>query len=277
MSLNTLENLDRSMANAALAMAAMNVAGPGMATIPEKYSEISHRLVKEVKLKLAIPEDDNSAENLERVRVVLAAEVDKRVYDGVDRGAVRRRLGARGALPTAGYKISFAADFAKDFGEKESFVRESVLRADYICHLGQGTADGDPACTIFARKVRSKDRRSEQWALIQAQRTGDKIEIISLWRIFDATVDTSHCEDVVDLLKAFLNVYGIEMMINDKAEPVLLLLDTNLGPDMNFGLDTERPFKCISVFRKNLAGSFEVAIAFAIDMKRYNADRIRYG
>lgn len=277
MSLNTLKNLDRSMANATLAMAAMNVAGPGMATIPEKYSELSRRLVNEVKLKLDIPEDDNSAENLERVRVVLAAEVNKRVYDGVDRGAVRRRLGARGALPTAGYKLSFAADFAKDFGEKESFVRESILRADHICHLGQGTADDDPACTIFARKVRSKDRRSEQWALILAQRTGDKIDILALWRIFDATVDTSQCKDVVDLLRAFLNIYGVEMTINGKGTPALLVLDTNLGPDMNFEIHTDTPFKAISVFRRNLAGSFEVAIAFTIDMKRYNADRIRYG
>ncbi|WP_313337320.1 hypothetical protein [Sphingobium yanoikuyae] len=268
--------MDKVTANAALAFAAMNVAGAGMSAVPETYADISTRLVDEAKLKLGISVEDQSPDSMERVRSFLAAEVNRRVFDGVDRNAVRSRLGAQGRLSNGAYKMSFAENFS-DFKESERFVRDCIVSADDTCHLVPMNEGNDKEFSIFSKKVSSLNRKRSYWAIALCFRQGSELKVVNFWRLFDQTVDVLGSENALDLLSSFLDVYGIPLVINDVQTSDKMITNRQFFGDLSIGVKRQPGVsgRIYQIFRRTLSGSFEVPLAFAVNFSEYLRDKAK--
>src|ERR1019366_3011887 len=96
---------------------------------------------------------------------------------------------------------------------KPSHVDDAVKHPDDYQHIMDANAsdEGKGKISIFLKKVTAAKRGNDHWLLVQTHRDGLKQIVQSAWRVFPDVVELSEAEKPIDVLKAFVDVFGIEI------------------------------------------------------------------
>lgn len=215
MQLNILQHHDPETSKAILAAAALNESGtPYQSSNANKFEKQAQQLLEEIKLELGIEGD--SSEDRARMRDAISELVIQTVMSGSSLSDVKSRLAIKGELPLSAYRIKFAKGLLKQSGENENFIRRAIKADPEIQHIlpkNIPVEAGVRGMTLMVIPQKSS-RGNDHWIILDAMRSGDELVISDIFRVFPEVVDLSEACNPLDVLKAFVKVYGIEFQID---------------------------------------------------------------
>jgi hypothetical protein len=258
--------------------------------VPADTRALIDDLLAEIRRIAKLRTADDSA----RARTVILSYLSKAMADQTLDNArvneIKARLGQRGELPATLYRLQFRDSLrgAEKRGIKRSHIEDVVYARDSMVeHLlpDQIQVGGYPAVSIYGKtygETRSRDRFT---LLVLTNRANDVQVFDAAWRVYHSDVDVSKVSSLLDLLRAFVGAYGLDISLSDLPREIHLLQDVPDRPSPKptkliqvFADITPMPnFEISSFFRYDPNGLMEVAIAFAINLTRYNEDQRRHG
>jgi hypothetical protein len=285
MNLNTLENFDRRTAEGVLAAAALATApNPGVAGVPallNKYFDEAQAVLTEIRSRLRISVDDDSASARAAVDNVLSGALEGLIINPQNRANVFGRVGQSGRLSPVFYEVVQTAEFKKTFyalGIRSSHVEDAVRHPDDHQHLmTDGLPENAKAHSLFMKRIDSKDQRNSHWLLVQTHRVGLNQIAQSAWRIYPDAVDLSEARQPIDVLRMFAEVFGCPISVGDKKAK--FVDPQQFPPHTQVKIDwTGAPREVFVSFSQTQdAEAFRIGLAYCIDVARYRASLKRHG
>lgn len=251
--------------------------------------DLRNQLIHEIRVRLRLKRDDNSPQAMSRIYDYLAKEIGRVALAGVDIKDVKNRLGQRGDLATSLYKIEFTQAF-KDLHEKRGVERRDVERTlqnpDSVEHLRPDLLgiDANKAKSIYLKEFKNIQHPLNTYSLLVfCNRDGYVQRVSHAWLFFHSDVDLSKVGTPVDVLKALVDKYGLEIMVGQKRGrffwyehvPVSTQNKTNflevakLEPGINFAVVLE-----VGSVINNI---LQIICAFAINDTAYEEDLKKHG
>jgi hypothetical protein len=294
----TLSRYDRITAAGILARAAFSLDGAeygNPAAIPQDDEEVKvrQRLFVEARAILGLEELDNSQSSLERVSDLLDQESDA-ILEPVDEEQTLKKLADKGDLPSDLFNIQYSnvlIDILKeDFIDEQFFISETIKKADQFQNLEPGQDEGEDSfmISLFAKQFKGKYPINNFTMLVAGQRSGLNFHVMQAWRISPHLVDTSGSPQLVDLLRRFADVFGIEMTVGKKRAK--FFYSAEIPPDFKFESSLElssapkyktskstkkSEIAVTQIFQKAHTGrSTHAALVMAIDVVKYNRSRL---
>lgn len=146
--------------------------------------------------------------------------------------AAKESLGQAGLLSPSLYIIEFG-DLIKAFeqlGERRGNIEQVIHSPDVVQHLeppGGLSPESDESQSIFVREIRpAKKKRFLQ--MVVARRTGSKLTFGAAWRFYSEFVSWDGTMSPLDLLRRFVDRYGIPFSIGDMS-PTKFLLNESIA------------------------------------------------
>ena len=223
-----------------------------------------------------------------RLFEVLSKEMSEYVLRGNARTEAKARLGNRGELPLNQYELKFASAFDSlaEIGTRRSHVESAIRTPDRVEHLLPERFDFgmDFGITFVAKYEKASRRENNFWLLVQTQRVKAALNVTAAWRVYLSDVKLKSDPSPLDILRAFVDVYGLDLpgigvspkFVLYKVIPASLSDD----PKLLFRLhpeDAKRKFLGVFALRASSLGVVEVACAYAIDLEKYKYDLARHG
>lgn len=224
--------MDPRIGDAALADALALLSAWPLYSASTEIKGAREAILREARENLKIGGSDESEAAIARLRAYLEKEVSMRLEEGADLEAVEHKLGDEGRLPIGAYDIEVSLSPDEGVAEDVRFVRRLVEHAIFVSHIQAGP-DAERQNSLFARQVTDSKHHVPYWAVAVAQRTGSKLIVQHVYRLFPETVKPpTSPTDVFDVLSAFLQTYGLPTRVNGKEVPSRLIFDHVLGlPD----------------------------------------------
>jgi hypothetical protein len=283
MTLATLAKLDRRTAEGVLAAAALATSpDSGIARYENPLGQYSHQaadLLTEIRNHLRIKRDDNSPGSKYRIDAFLARALQESLVEPSANAAALHRVGQLGRLAPALYRVVQTNHFSTLFnglGVSANHVEDAVKRPDDYQHLMSEFLIGTPdekTISLFMKKVISRDQRNSHWLLVQTHRTGTDQVAQAAWKIYPDLVDLSKAATPLDVLRAFVDVFGCPLKIGDK--------DTLFVAAETFPYDTEviiswhqappDHFYSVSVAKDADKKSFVLGTTYCVDLSKYRS------
>ncbi len=253
------------------------------------FSEEFYLLVlKEAMECLKIQPNDKSIESRTKLFIFLSGELSKLALNASERREARARLGDRGDLNLELYKINFGISFnqVSNYGVRRSHVESSMRKPDNVQHLVGERFDQENRknISLFSTFKYSNQIENSFYLFVEAVREDDQLNVISAWRIYPSDVDTRDTRFPLDLLKAFVNVYGLEFRIADYATHKFLIYDAfpfqakarenKLIEILNASNDDFYQNFFVRISTLNV---LEVSMAYCINLTKYAKDLMKHG
>lgn len=291
--LNTLKHLSRKDATRLLASASVAV----LPTPDDRTSDVSPtpnnaELLDEIRQHLRIEARDQSPTAIARIHDFLFDQLAQESLRGQRASQARYSLGFRGDLPPARYDVTFTDLFKQHsahLGVRRRYVDEVLQDPDMVDHLPKRLESRhfDPVSLYWRARRDGPDPES---LLVISARSGFTQKVFWAWRIFHSDVDLRAAASPFDIFRAFLSVYGVDVIVADTHRSRLFV-------DAVFSIPpTFRPRPGIygffnattregsgeagytgAYFNVSPLGVIEIAIAFALDVSRYAADLRKHG
>jgi hypothetical protein len=277
--ISTLENLDKRtalgiLARAALALESGNGNPAASAAIRDELA-IREALFREARSRLGVAPDDNSPEAVEKLGDFLDAESDKLV-EPLDTNAALERLAERGDLPSDLYQIVIIPNISEIHGKNmdlEARLIDATIRTpDREHHYGPPTIAGIPyMISLFAKQFRTPWPYKNFTMLVAADRQKLQLNVHQAWRLYPAFVD-DRGSDLVELLRRFAAVYGIELDIGNQKGHFFVWSDHVLPQTIKVVTKGKPQRFTITQFTQNLLSREpQAALIVAIDLNKYRA------
>lgn len=240
-------------------------------------------LLEEIKTKLRIDPADNSLETRSKLYKYLTREISKYALDQVPRLTIRERVGQKGLLPASLYKIVFT-DRLNDVHLKQGVrieeVRKTLEEPYAVQHLSPGSdmsSDTQPI-SLYTRDFDGPSPGDRYSLLVRSNRKGSVQEVDVAWMLFHSDIEVQTKKEPLDMLKAFVDVYGMSFTVGQtrsrfvlykavEGSNVKIQLDNPLGHDFVF--DT--------MVRWRLRNQLEIAITYSIDTTNYEESLRNHG
>lgn len=254
------------------------------------YESLQFDICKALRIK---PQD--LTDEKQKVIAFLSEQIRENVLDSKRIRAVRDRVGQKGALPLPSYEIKFTNAFVEtneSLGVKRSFVLAACKDPDSVEHfVPVGLSSSETPCPSIITKT---FRGTNPFVLlILALREKSVLRVDGAWLIYHSDVDLSGSYEASDVLKRFIDVYGLNIKIwsthdprlNAPSEKLVLNEEFRVAPlannEIKIKLDyiNEPPDTIGDVkFRfEARATSTVVAYAFAVNITKYEKDLRRHG
>jgi hypothetical protein len=248
-------------------------------------------LLAEVRTQVKVSPSDNSSEARAAILNFLAQQFADYLL-ATRKPAIRARLGASGELPASLYRLTFPDSFrqAAKRGIRRSHVENAVFSPDAVEHLLPEKLQqaGSPAASIYGKILGEPSSRNQYTLLVITQRNQDVQAYGSAWRVYHSDVDVSKATTLIDRLRAFVDVYGLEISVGGIRSTEKLILYRSFQATKD-----SKPTQLVQIHSDTTplprfemhhflkvtspGGLVEVAIAFAIDLTRYEQDLERHG
>ena len=223
MNLNILRQFDPATANGILAAAALaNGPDPGVGERPlllRTYEKEASQLSPKYESRLNISKDSDPEEAHALVAKVISDTLRQSILENAHTDAILKRLGNAGRLPSAAYILIQPPEFQTMFyrlGVSRNNVDDAVKHPDDHQHL---MTDGMPETwqdlSLFLKFVASREQDRRHWLLVQAHRIGVDQRVGAAWRIYLNDINLTAARQPVDVLKAFVESYGVPITIGD--------------------------------------------------------------
>lgn len=184
----------------------------------DKELAVIQAIIDEVATSLGIdPRDEDS---IDRIVNYLDNEIDALVPDTVNQ-TILEKLSERGELPSDLYKINIIPsikDFYKDRYAKEyDKIKETITSPDREQHYGPPSNKKEPfLISLFSRFYNADYSYDSYYLLVVGQRSGLRLDVHQVWRIYQDLVPSDRDTTLLELLKAFAEKYGFDIESNGK-------------------------------------------------------------
>lgn len=281
MPLNVLQGIDAKIADGALAAAALSIGNAESDPVPERYRDLSKAIIEEAAQAAGVSHGTKPALRDERIRAYLSGLIRERLLSGVDIKAIGDRLGTEGRLPLGAYDIGFSQAFKSTFKRESKKVAElCVVENDMLEHVfapaEYGTADDQTS--LFAKRIRSINRKRSYWAIVEGRRKDDSIVISNMFRVFPEVVRNVRENTALALFEAFTRAYASPFKIGDQLfnegfyrfDPPRPLMGTEIS------LMHDDDDKVLTVAVNYEPTGIEATLAWSINLQRYWRDWAKY-
>jgi hypothetical protein len=280
MKLDSLERFDSATANGVLAAAALaSGPDPGVGERPlvlRTYSKEAAELLAEIRSRLGISGDADTPEVRASMSKVLAEALRQSMLSDAAASEALQRVGAAGRLAPAAYNVIQSPEFREVFyglGVRPNYVEDAVKRPDDHQHLmTEGMPETLQDMSLFMKRVMSQDFRKRHWLLVQSHRVGTDQRVGAAWQVFPQDVNIELAGQPLDVLKAFVEVYGVPVKVGTSHG--LFIEPTLYPPGTAVKLDwTGAPQDCFvsTLQTTDAAGYIRVGITYCIYLPRYRA------
>ena len=273
--IKTLAQLDAKQAAGVLASAALSLGYAPNVFAPSNPNADIEKVLKEVRDHLGIPREDQSPEAIERLAEFLDEEAD-RLLTAPDTSSALSRLAERGNLPSDLYEVNIIPNVVDVYGnyyKLEKDIIETTIRSpNSEQHYGPPVKSShEPSLiSLFVKQFRTRWPLKDFMMLVAAQRDGLVLNVHQAWRIYPSRVHIAGIKKPVDLLRAFAEVYGVDISVGNETGRFFLFLS---GPAPNEVKWEQGPKKKTILTRcarkNNLTGVEDSALVFAIDVTKY--------
>src|SRR6266478_8092144 len=216
-----LERYDKKTAAGILARAALEVA-TGQEyrnSIVENERALRAALIAEARAKLGVKPDDDSPDVLDKIESYLGGE-SERFAGATHVASALERLIARGDFPSELYAIRIIPNirdfFAKDFEREKGLIERTVRAPNKEQHFGVGDdAEAPQLISLFARDFWTPYPARNFTMLVAGQRgQGHILDVHMAWRLYASEIDLSGAPNLIELLRRFADVYGVDILLN---------------------------------------------------------------
>lgn len=251
--------------------------------------DLARRIFNELTQVAKVEGVEDPVEVRRRVFATLAQELSSYALQSADIPAIQDRLGMRGALRPAAYRVEIGAPIAKlsDRGIRRSHIEAAVRSPDIVQHLESPDdlgRDHLPAISLFAKKIKSS-RTSESFVLlVQAKRVGASQAIQTAWRIYADDIVTPTELTPLGLLQAFVEAFGLEFTIGDTPPTKFTLYrrvaiapgtpQSNIIRFVNPGNDKVEGHHYVRFIPEE--GIVEVSLSYVINVSKYQSALMRH-
>jgi len=252
------------------------------------YPDLHSSVLNEVRQRAKVNLDDNSKDAQTKLFTILSDELSKLILTKKERNEAIKRLGDRGDLNLRLYKIKFTDVFKiqSNHGVDKRLVELTIHHPDSFEHLlsERFDLDGGKNISLFTGFHPSKQSDNSFVILVEAEREKDQMNVFSAWRIFLSDVDIRDAKSPLDVLKAFVDVYGVDFIIGELYFRRFVLYETFpiQGSHGGYPLIRAKDTSDIDIhgnfyFRVNPLNVIELSMAYFINLNKYRIDLRRHG
>jgi hypothetical protein len=285
MMLDLFKQFDSATANGILAAAALtNTNNPEVGEQPailRTYGKEAAVALTEIRDRLRIPRDLDSAQTHALISKAIADTLQQSILRDADTAKILTRIGNAGRLPPLAYDVIQPREFQGMFyrlGVSRNNVEDAVKRPDDHQHLlTEGMPPEWQDISLFMKRVMSREPSRRHWLLVQSHRVGAGQKVGAAWRVFPDDVNIESAQQPVDVLKAFVEVYGVPVNVG---ETKALFIESELFPAGPVKIDVSpAPLDHFisSSSTTNAAGQFRVGVTYCIDIPKYRVALARHG
>ncbi len=278
MMLDVLEKRDQKSATGILAAAALasapNVLGDEPA-VAKEYKVEATELLTEIRRRLKIDESDKSPNATRSISEFLTKQLEQTILGGADTSKILGRAGQSGRLPPAMYIVEQPKQFGDMFynlGVRRNHVDDAVKHPDDYQHLMTDYgSDKERVVSLFIKEVRSARKGGSHWLLVQCYRKGILQIAQSAWRIFPDSIDLTGAYEPLQVLKAFVAVFGLPVRVGGVEA---LFIESVLYPKSEkltwaFQGASADGFASLSYVTTQDPNVLEVGIGYSINLPKY--------
>lgn len=277
MSLAILEKYDRRTANNILGAAALttghNVEGAEPKLV-RAYDSEARELLSQIRTQLRIYDDESTEAQLSISNYITKA-IQQNLFSDKDVNQALAAAGQAGRLNPAIYIVVQPRGFSDLFSllsVKPSHVDDAVKHPDDYQHIMDAKANDESKgkISIFLKKVTAAKQGNDHWLLVQTLRDGLKQIAQSAWRVFPDVVELSKAEKPIDVLKAFVDAFGVEISLAGITGKFIESIPAKKGEHTTMAFSVTRPFfTSMSTTDTTDPNIVQVGAAYCIDTVKY--------
>lgn len=290
MQLETLKSFTPQVAERVLTSAALvGVWDEVLEKSDAEYRKEAEAVIDEIRAKLKINPSDTSVEARARVDEELSKIIDATLLGEAEFQSALDRAGREGRLSSGAYRIEFNDNFKtvfKPLGERNGPVKRMVVEADDQQHLFLTPPNSLPNSddpegkepSLFVRHWRVNQKK-QHWVIIQTHRTGATLVVQAVWRLLPGVIDISTATEPKDLLRAFVEHYGLKVSVLGKASKFTEFavikgdeLSVGTAPNADIIVPPGRVFTVFNTRREANKNETMVGNVYSIDIATYAAD-----
>lgn len=288
--LKTLENLNPDKVRALLDATAIEFVPDPAREFPESAAtgdkELREQLVKEARQKLRIVPGDESSSARAKILDLVVKEIGNYFLKRAEVESIKTRLGVQGALRPDLYQVRFGNSFenSERIGIRKNHIMDAIISPDAVEHLFPHKAGDYSNLSFYAKTIGEIGNPNIFSLLVPAKREGYSLLVDKAWRVYHSDVDLTKAQRPLDVLHAFVDVYGIPFRIGASAPSKFFLyaevpLAGNHSATEIVTVDDYKgePFEFSSALRIAESKVIEVSIVYFINTKKYGADLDKHG
>lgn len=286
--LQTLKHWDSQATAAILAGLSLSLF-PADDVNPESLGidkQLRARLMEEVFQKLNLNPLDRSELTLARVYGFLAKEMGKAALSGADTKEIKKRIGQRGDLRPDLYEIKIPTGVRKEASARSiplREIRDAIAHPSEVEHLlpEHFESTGD-AVSLYSQEWEITESGEPLFLLVLTKRSGYTQTVLDALQIYRSDVNLYEVRTPLEILQAFLDVYGLPMRVGNEVKKFVLYekIAAPVGVKRTSVIQVlEIPKKEVVItrfFGRRSLGGFEVALAYSIPDLKYRADLQRH-
>lgn len=267
-------------------------------TFHGQTEELVQATIAEARRTLRLREGDNTPNARKQLLDFFARGMSEQLLTPRSERHARERLGAKGSLDLEAYQLVFGDYFDREIrksGIRKSDVREAIKRADAVQHFPLRLEEEPTAELVSLVTVTRDEPTARNTLLVEMMRQKDRLRVSNVWRVFHSDVDLTRARAPLDVLRAFLGVFGLDVVLanrgrarlveqeaiplNDLPGNVRLLVQQQQFKQIVTVPDTRpgSPFVITSYFRVSPLGVLEIQLCYAVDTARYLATLRQHG
>ena len=137
---------------------------------------------------------------------ILSRAISDVILPDEQREIVRKRLGQKGKLPISLYHVGMSPKFLANVNYscvRENHARNAITRGEGVQHFVSVIEgkQGEPFRSLFTQNCQFT-------VLVNAMRNGDLLIVEDAYRVYHDEVDLNGAETPLEVMKAFLSVFG---------------------------------------------------------------------
>jgi hypothetical protein len=292
MPLDVLSRFDRETSNNILAATALsttsNAGLDDTSDLIKKYQSQVDAVLSEIRQKLRLGKDDRSPKATAAIDNYLVKALDDSVLLEGEATIALRRAAQAGRLSPAAYKVIQPEPFRKRFyplAVTKNKVEEAVKQPDDFQHLmaDRTTVGEEDIFSIFLKRS-MRSGYEQNWFLVQSLRRELDQIAQSAWRVYPSEVDLSKAEKPIDVLKAFVDRFGIEVKVGSRTAKFIDVTSfPKSGEQMKYAVEVPNlaahPDYFLSMSHRTTidVATFDIGLVYCIDMAVYRKSLIAHG
>ncbi|WP_457282861.1 hypothetical protein [Polaromonas sp. P5_D5] len=297
--ISTVANFAPSVAAGILARAAFaieDLVNPASAYRLPGESSIREAIFQEVRSSLGVARDDETPATLEKISDVIDKELDV-LSATKDSDSVLKELAAKGEIPSDLYEVSIIPNVREIYAEKwyaeQDLIITTIRESDQEQHFGpESDEDKLALISLFSKTYSEKIPHNSFTMLVAAKRDGMALQVHQAWRIYEDEVKTKDAKDLIDLLRRFSNVFGVEFEVGGQKGKFILNLSLPDDIDAKQKIDVTASFAVdgrgrkipkpmhfmLSNFTtKRSNKTISTSLTVALDIKKYKSSLKNHG
>ena len=176
-------------------------------------SDVRQQVLKEARRILKINPDDMSRQANANLLEFFGNLLSSYALKGADTYRIRQRLGTQGELPPEKFDIAIAKNF-QELGKKRglhtALLKEMMQAPDDVEHL---LTDKFVPISLYSKFYKSSQSSDDYIVVAEAVRRGAAVTLSNAWCVYPSDVDLSQAKKPSDILRAFLGVYGLNIVV----------------------------------------------------------------